>query len=80
VKLSTIETLGGISALLITLVLLQQSREQNPEKTDMASFLVGTGFACMGLLDTFHAMCMPGDAFIFLHSAASLTGVLLLEW
>ncbi|MBU1168717.1 MAG: hypothetical protein KKD44_04045 [Proteobacteria bacterium] len=67
---STIETLGGISALLIAMVLLQQKR-----KTDNESFyLVGTGFACMGVLDTFHAMCMPGDAFIFLHSAASLAG------
>lgn len=71
---STIETLGGISALLITLVLLQQSLDKDRDRADMASFLVATGFACMGALDTFHAMCMPGEAFIFLHSAASLAG------
>lgn len=67
---STIETLGGVSALLVAMVLLQQNRQEN----DGTLFLVGTGFACMGVLDTFHAMCMPGDAFIFLHSAASLAG------
>jgi hypothetical protein len=67
---STIETLGGVSALLIAMVLFQQAREE-----DNGTFsLVATGFACMGVLDTFHAMCMPGDAFVFLHSAASLAG------
>lgn len=67
---STIETLGGISALLIAMVLFQQDRTDD----NGIFFPVATGFACMGVLDTFHAMCMPGDAFIFLHSAASLAG------
>lgn len=67
---TTIETAGGISALLIALVLFQQKREfQNG-----TFFWVGTGIGCMGVIDTFHAMSMPGEAFVFLHSAASLAG------
>lgn len=67
---TTIETAGGISALLIALVLFQQKREFQND----TFFWVGTGLGCMGVLDTFHAMSMPGEAFVFLHSAASLAG------
>ena len=67
---STIETLGGISSILICFVLFQETREV-PNDT---FFLVAIGFACMGILDTFHAMCKPGEAFVFLHSAASMAG------
>ena len=73
---STMETLGGIAALLIALVLLQQNRQEK----NGTFFLVGTGFACMGMLDTFHAMCRPGDAFVFLHSTASLAGGFFFAW
>jgi hypothetical protein len=67
---STIETLGGISAILIAMVLLRESREDQSNMLVM----VATGFATMGVLDTAHAMSQPGDAFIFLHSVASLAG------
>jgi len=67
---STIETLGGISSILICFVLFQETLVL-PNDT---FFLVAIGFACMGILDTFHAMCKPGEAFVFLHSAASLSG------
>jgi len=67
---STIETLGGISSILIALALFQDDRG----KFKTMNTTVATGFVCMGILDTFHAMSPPGDAFIFLHSAASLAG------
>lgn len=67
---STLETAGGITALLIALVLFQQKKEFQSG----TFFWVGTGIGCMGVLDTFHAMSMPGEAFVFLHSAASLAG------
>lgn len=67
---STIETLGGVASILIALVLYQQI----PAKSQDLFFLVATGFACMGVLDTFHAMTLPGEAFVFLHSVASLSG------
>lgn len=66
---SSIEAIGGIIALFIAFVLLLENR-----KEDGIVFWVGTGFACMGVLDTFHAMSPAGDAFIFLHSVASLAG------
>lgn len=67
---STIETLGGISAIMIALVLFQEARKLENQMLVMLS----TGFICMGVLDIFHAMSRPGDAFIFLHSVASLAG------
>jgi len=67
---STIETLGGITSILIALVLYQE----NQVKSQDLFFMVATGFICMGVLDTFHAMSMPGEAFVFLHSVASLSG------
>jgi len=66
----TIETFGGIASILIALVLYQQS----PAGSQDMFFMVATGFACMGVLDMFHAMSEPGEAFVFLHSAASLAG------
>ncbi len=66
---STIETIGGICAILIAQVLYLEARAST---TDI--FLVATGFMCMGVFDIFHAMSKGGDAFIFLHSAASLAG------
>lgn len=67
---STIETLGGISSILIALVFFQETREASNHTYAAAAI----GFACMGVLDTFHAMSRQGDAFVFLHSAASLSG------
>lgn len=73
---STIEAIGGMSALLTAMVLYrQQTLRSNP-----AFFPVATGFACMGTLDIFHAMCLPGNAFVFLHSSASLAGGFFFAW
>lgn len=67
---STIETLGGVTAFLISLFLFRESQAM----FDYRQVMVATGFAVMGVLDTSHAMSRPGDAFIFLHSVASLCG------
>jgi len=64
---STVETIGGISAIWIAVVLFNQKDTD----TDIC-FLLGNGFICKGILDIFHAVCMPGESFIFLNSAASL--------
>lgn len=67
---ATIETLGGVTAVLIALTLFQKSQKGQ----DQMLAVVATGFVSMGILDTAHAMSRPGDAFIFLHSVASLCG------
>ena len=67
---STIETLGGVTACLISIILFLQSRE----KLDAGLVMLATGFASMGVLDTAHAISKIGDSFIFLHSVASLSG------
>lgn len=67
---STIETLGGIIACQISLALFLQSQK----KLDANLVMLATGFASMGVLDIAHAISKLGDSFIFLHSAASLSG------
>ena len=67
---STIETLGGITACLISIILFIQSQEM----LDTSLALLATGFASMGVLDIAHAISQLGDSFIFLHSVASLSG------
>ncbi|MFO7751260.1 MAG: hypothetical protein R6V54_14320 [Desulfobacteraceae bacterium] len=67
---STIETLGGITACLISIMLFIRSQEN----LDVNLAMLATGFASMGVLDTAHAISQPGDSFIFLHSVASLSG------
>jgi len=67
---STIETLGGMTSCLISIILFIQSRE----KLDASLVMLATGFASMGVLDTAHAISQLGDSFIFLHSGASLSG------
>ena len=67
---STIETLGGITACLISVMLFIRSQD----KLDAYLVMIATGFASMGVLDTAHAISQLGDSFIFLHSVASLSG------
>ena len=67
---STIETLGGITACLISMILFTESQE----KLDAHLIMLATGFVSMGTLDIAHAISRSGDAFIFLHSFASLSG------
>jgi hypothetical protein len=67
---TTIETLGGMTACLISIILFIQSQE----KLDANLVMLATGFVSMGVLDTAHAISQIGDSFIFLHSVASLSG------
>jgi hypothetical protein len=72
---STVETIGGLSAIWIAVVLFNQ------KDSDMdICFLLGNGFVCKGILDIFHAVCMPGESFIFLNSAASLFASILFSF
>lgn len=66
---STVEAVGGMVAILIACVLYQKEVQEIN-----SFFFTATGFACMGVLDLFHAASLPGDAFVFLHSTASLCG------
>jgi PAS domain S-box-containing protein len=67
---ATIEALGGLSAVVIALFLLQRQEEAYSAKR----FPLAMGFLAMGLLDTFHAMTAPGHGFVLLHGVASLVG------
>lgn len=69
---STIETIGGLTAIWIAVVLFHHKEED----ADIC-FLVGNGFICKGILDIFHAVCMPGESFIFLNSTSHLSAAVL---
>lgn len=67
---STVETLGGLAAVLMGLVLLARKVEWEDERLQgLASGLLG-----MGILEGFHAVCSPNQGFVLLRSAASLLG------
>ncbi len=67
---STMEALGSLAGVLMAGFLL--SREEDEEGSKF--ILIGLGFLGMGLLDGFHAISVPGDGFVLLHSAAVLVG------
>jgi PAS domain S-box-containing protein len=67
---ATIEALGGLSAVVIAVFLLQRQEEAYGAKR----LPLAMGFLGMGLLDTFHAIAAPGHGFVLLHSVASLVG------
>jgi len=69
---STLETIGGLSAIWIAIVLFHHKEED----ADIC-FLVGNGFICKGILDIFHAVCMPGESFIFLNSTSNVAAAVL---
>ena len=71
---SLLETMGGMMALIITGMLMGKQRHgtSEPHWVWMACALAG-----MGTLDLFHAAVLPGDSFVWLHSAATLVGGLL---
>jgi len=71
---SLLETMGGVMALTIAgmLVARQCVGVTEPHKVWMACGLAG-----MGTLDLFHAAMLPGDNFVWLHSASTLVGGLL---
>lgn len=68
---STMETLGGLSALAMALVLLLR-RAEGARST--AYLVLALGFFGMGLIEIFHAMAPPGHAFVWFRVLASLVG------
>ena len=75
---SAIEALGGLCAIMMAIVLFQQS-DDRPRRHTQA---LGFGFLAMGVLEEFHAVAPPGNGFIFLRGLASLFGSLgfVLVW
>lgn len=71
---SLLEGLGSFSAIVIALLvlILRHNRGLPPEFLWIATALIG-----MGLLDGVHAVVLPGESFIWLHSLATLFGGLL---
>ncbi len=67
---SAMEALGAMCAVIMAIFLLQGRSEQDIEKYSPLAI----GFLGMGVLDGFHAMSRPGDAFVFIHGIASLAG------
>jgi PAS domain S-box-containing protein len=67
---AAIEALGGLSAVVIAVFLLQRQGEAHGARR----LPLALGFLGMGILDTFHAITTPGHGFVLLHSVASLAG------
>lgn len=66
---STMEAVGALAGVLMAVVLLSIGNEGGSK-----FFPLGLGFLGMGLLDGFHAISVPGDGFVLLHSTAVLVG------
>ncbi|HNP30736.1 MAG TPA: histidine kinase, partial [Nitrospirales bacterium] len=67
---STLETVGGLAAIFMGIVLLQRTAEHTKGKfIPMAG-----GFLGMGILEVFHAVSIPGNGFVLLRSLASFFG------
>jgi len=67
---STIETLGGLAAVGMAIVLLHRTDTAGHSKR----FPIAGGFFGMGILEMFHAISPPGNGFVLLRSMASLVG------
>ncbi len=67
---TAIETVEYVTALLMAGFLLQRTDQEGFDY----SVPIGLGFLGMGILNAAHAALPPGDAFVFLRSAASLAG------
>ncbi|HXF93794.1 MAG TPA: sensor histidine kinase [Nitrospiraceae bacterium] len=67
---SSMEALGGLAAMAMATVLLRRREERGGAKFQA----LAVGFLGMGILDTFHAMVRPGNAFVLLRNVASLVG------
>ncbi|HEX2056608.1 MAG TPA: ATP-binding protein [Nitrospiraceae bacterium] len=65
---SAMEAIGGLAAIAMGAALLQRA------DATALRFPVACGFLGMGVLELFHAVSEPGDAFVFLRSMASLAG------
>ena len=66
---SAMESLGGLAAIAMAVVLFQRTGSGGGRL-----YPVATGFLGMGLLEECHAVVEPGNAFILLRNMASLTG------
>lgn len=66
---SSIEAFGAFVAILIALIMWQRENDAGGK-----SLFLAAGFIGMGILDFFHAISLPGNAFVFLHSIALLSG------
>ncbi|GJL63964.1 MAG: hypothetical protein NPIRA04_26180 [Nitrospirales bacterium] len=67
---STIEALGGLTAIAMAIVLHHSAKEHARKKFHV----VAGGFLAMGLLEVFHALSTPGNGFVLLRNMASLFG------
>jgi signal transduction histidine kinase len=67
---STMEAIGGLAAIAMAIVLFQRCKEPAGRKFESLSI----GFLGMGLVEGFHAMAPPGNAFVLLRNVASLVG------
>ncbi|TAN62912.1 PAS domain S-box protein, partial [bacterium] len=75
---SAVEAIGATIAVLIAGVLFQISSQKGEEKF----FLPAVGFLGMGVFDFFHAVVLPGQGFVLLHTMSRLVGGLFfsLAW
>ena len=69
---STLETVGGLAAISMGIVLLQRT----PELPNQKFYPIAGGFLGMGILEIFHAFSIPGNGFVLLRSLASFFGSL----
>jgi signal transduction histidine kinase len=67
---AALEAIGGLCAIVTAAVLFQRSRR----RSDRPSGTLAVGFLAMGILEAFHAVAEPGNAFILLRSLASFFG------
>ncbi len=65
------EAVGAFAALTLAILLLMQQRT---ERASDYRVWVSCGLIGMGLLDLFHSLPQPGQAFVWLHSTAVLVG------
>ncbi|HZS12683.1 MAG TPA: hypothetical protein VFA38_10560, partial [Nitrospirales bacterium] len=67
---ASMEALGALCALVMGLVLWQRARRDSGAQP----LALAAGFLGMGVLEMFHAVSPPGNAFILLRHLASLVG------
>ena len=69
---SSLESLGAMAAILMSLLLLQFHRDGRRENGEF--FLLSMGFLMMGIFDIFAAVSSPGRGFVLLHNFRSFFG------
>jgi hypothetical protein len=69
---SSLEALGAMAAISMSLILLQSHQDGEREKGEF--LLLSLGFLMMGILDTFVAVSVTGHGFNLLHSARAIFG------